>query len=103
LLDGAPPALVYVDYLEADGAAVFEHACRMGLEGIVSKRRDAPYRSGRQESWIKLKCIKSDTLPIIAFVEKLGRTRAKLHRSISASRRAAGFSMRARRAVAIPR
>ena len=42
---------------------VFEHACRMGLEGIVAKRVDAPYRSGRQDSWIKLKCIKSDTFP----------------------------------------
>jgi bifunctional non-homologous end joining protein LigD len=78
LLDGAPPALVYVDFLEADGTAVFEHACRMGLEGIVSKRRDGPYRSGRQESWIKLKCVKSDTFPIIAFVEKLGARPRKI-------------------------
>ena len=40
----------------------------MGLECIVSKRRDAPYRSGRQEA----KCSKSGSFPIIAFVEKLG-------------------------------
>ena len=40
------------------------------MEGIVSKRRDAPYRSGRQETWIKLKCTKSNTFPIVAFVEK---------------------------------
>jgi bifunctional non-homologous end joining protein LigD len=64
--------IVYVDYLEADGARVFEQACRMKLEGIVAKRADAPYRSGRQDSWIKLKCVKSDTFPIVAFVEKLG-------------------------------
>jgi len=32
--------------LTGDGATVFDHACRMGLEGIVSKRMDAPYRSG---------------------------------------------------------
>lgn len=44
----------------------------MGLEGVVAKRRDASYRSGRQESWIKLKCTKSETFPIVAFVEKLG-------------------------------
>jgi bifunctional non-homologous end joining protein LigD len=55
-----------------DGETVYRHACRLGLEGIVSKLRDAPYRSGRQESWIKLKCTKSDTFPIVAFVEKLG-------------------------------
>ena len=36
-------------------ALVFEHACRMGLEGIVSKRRDSPYRSGRTRDWIKSK------------------------------------------------
>jgi bifunctional non-homologous end joining protein LigD len=72
LLAGAPEPLVYAEHLEIDGAAVFEHACRMGLEGIVSKRVDAPYRSGVQESWLKLKCIKGETFPIVAFVEKLG-------------------------------
>jgi ATP-dependent DNA ligase len=49
-----------------------------GLEGIVCKRRDAPYRSGRVESWIKLKCVKGDTFPIIAFVEKLGAKPRKI-------------------------
>ena len=38
-----------------DGALVFEHACRLGLEGIVSKRRDSLYRSGRSRDWIKSK------------------------------------------------
>ena len=52
--------------LESNGER--EQACRMGLEGIVAKRNDAPYRSGRQDSWVKLKCVKSDTFPIIAFV-----------------------------------
>ena len=78
LLQGAPSNLVYVDFLEADGTRVFEQACRMGLEGIVAKRVDAPYRSGRQDSWIKLKCSKSDTFPIVAFVEKLGARPRKI-------------------------
>jgi bifunctional non-homologous end joining protein LigD len=78
VLEDGPAALVYVDYLDADGTRVFEHACRMGLEGIVAKRVDTPYRSGRQDSWIKLKCIKSDTFPIIAFVEKLGARPRKI-------------------------
>src|SRR3954451_9053468 len=77
MLDG-PPTLVYVDFLEDDGSRVFEHACRMGLEGIVAKRVDAPYRSGRQDIWIKLKCVKSDTFPIVAFVEKLGARPRKI-------------------------
>jgi bifunctional non-homologous end joining protein LigD len=34
---------------------VFEHACQLGLEGIVSKRRDAPYRHGRCRAWLKVK------------------------------------------------
>ncbi len=40
---------------EADGETLFEHACAMGLEGIVAKRRDRPYRSGRSQDWIKVK------------------------------------------------
>ncbi len=38
-----------------DGETVFLHACRMGLEGIVAKRRDRPYRSGRTTEWVKIK------------------------------------------------
>ena len=71
----------------------------MSLEGIVSKRRDSRYRSGRQESWFKLKCVKSDTFPIVAFVEKLGAR----PRSISASEKATSCSTPARRARATPR
>ena len=47
--------IVINEHVEADGAAVFAAACRMGLEGIVSKRVDAPYRSGRSRDWIKAK------------------------------------------------
>jgi bifunctional non-homologous end joining protein LigD len=73
LLAGHAGALAYVDHLDFhEGDEVYEHACRMGLEGIVSKRKDAPYRSGGQELWTKTKCSKRDAFPIIAFVEKLG-------------------------------
>ncbi|HYZ62839.1 MAG TPA: DNA ligase D [Acetobacteraceae bacterium] len=72
LLAGAAPTFIFVEYLEADGELAFEHACRIGLEGLVAKRRDSVYRSGRVETWIKLKCVRSDTFPIVAFVEKLG-------------------------------
>jgi ATP-dependent DNA ligase len=34
---------------------MFEHACKLGLEGVVSERRDAPYRSGRSRAWLKVK------------------------------------------------
>jgi ATP-dependent DNA ligase len=41
--------------IEADGPTVFAHACKMGLEGIVSKRKTSPYRSGRSPDWLKSK------------------------------------------------
>ena len=72
LLADVHAQLVYVDHFEGGGEKVYEHACRMQLEGIVSKRADSRYRSGRVESWIKTKCTKSATFPIVAFVEKLG-------------------------------
>jgi bifunctional non-homologous end joining protein LigD len=46
----------YVEHFEAAGEAVLQSACRMSLEGIVSKRLDAPYVSGRGEAWAKAKC-----------------------------------------------
>jgi bifunctional non-homologous end joining protein LigD len=43
------------EHLDGNGALAFRHACFMGLEGIVAKRRDRPYRSGRSPDWIKVK------------------------------------------------
>jgi len=48
--------LRFVDHFETAGDAVLQSACRMSLEGIVSKRLDAPYRSGRTDDWVKAKC-----------------------------------------------
>jgi bifunctional non-homologous end joining protein LigD len=48
--------LRYVEHLATDGKTILESACRCGLEGIVSKRLDAPYRSGRNGTWTKVKC-----------------------------------------------
>jgi bifunctional non-homologous end joining protein LigD len=45
----------FSEHLEGDGAIIFQHACMMGLEGIVSKRRDSLYSSGRSSHWIKSK------------------------------------------------
>jgi bifunctional non-homologous end joining protein LigD len=43
------------EHIEADGPTVFAHACKMGLEGIVSKRKGSSYRSGRSRDWLKSK------------------------------------------------
>ncbi len=42
--------------LEGEGSTLLKAACRIGLEGVIGKRREAPYRSGRGSSWIKVKC-----------------------------------------------
>ena len=46
---------------------MFEHARAMGIEGVISKLSDAPYRSGRGESWLKVKCIQRATFTVIGF------------------------------------
>ena len=48
-------AIRFNEHLTGDGPTIFDHACRMGLEGIVSKRVDAPYRSGPSKTWLKSK------------------------------------------------
>ena len=48
-------AIHFNEHLVDDGLTVFKHVCRMGLEGIVSKRVDAPYRSGPSRTWVKSK------------------------------------------------
>jgi bifunctional non-homologous end joining protein LigD len=43
------------EHIEGDGTTIFRHACKLGLEGIVSKRKNSPYRSGRSPDWLKMK------------------------------------------------
>jgi ATP-dependent DNA ligase len=50
----AGPGIRFNEHMEGDGPTVFAHAKR-GLEGIVSKRKDSPYRSGRSRHWVKMK------------------------------------------------
>lgn len=53
--------------IDADGAAFLKLACEMGLEGIIAKRRSAPYRSGRGGEWLKIKCVQSEGFAIIGY------------------------------------
>ncbi len=64
------------EHLNANGADVLEHACRMGLEGIVSKRIDRPYRSGRGRDWIKTKCTLRQEFVVIGFSQSTTSRRA---------------------------
>ena len=62
-------------FLES-GETILRHACRIGLEGIVSKVRDAPYRSGRGKSWIKAKCSARQEFVIAGYVPSTVSRRA---------------------------
>jgi bifunctional non-homologous end joining protein LigD len=55
MLAKAGLGLRFNEHLEGDGPTVFAHACKMGLEGIVSKRLGSRYRSGRTRDWLKFK------------------------------------------------
>jgi bifunctional non-homologous end joining protein LigD len=55
LLRKAKPGIRYSEHVTGDDRNIFEHACKLGLEGIVSKRINAPYRSGKVKTWPKTK------------------------------------------------
>jgi bifunctional non-homologous end joining protein LigD len=55
VLAKAGPGIRFNEHIDGDGPTVFAHACKMGLEGIVSKRKDSAYRSGRSPDWLKMK------------------------------------------------
>ncbi len=55
LLRRVKAGIHFNDHFQGDGAKTFEHACRLGLEGIVSKDRTRPYRSGPSKTWLKIK------------------------------------------------
>ena len=59
--------LRFSDHLDQSGDVVFRSACRLGAEGIVSKRGDAPYISGRSSNWVKVKCVRQQEFVIGGF------------------------------------
>jgi bifunctional non-homologous end joining protein LigD len=68
----------YVEHFENDGDAVLKSASQMSLEGIVSKKLDAPYESGRGDSWTKCKCRAGHEVVIGGWSETKGRFRSLL-------------------------
>jgi hypothetical protein len=55
ILAKAGAGIWFNEHIEGDGPTVFAHACKLGLEDIVSKRKDSAYRSGRSPDWLKMK------------------------------------------------
>jgi bifunctional non-homologous end joining protein LigD len=75
---GVSRRLHYVKHLVSSGQAVFSSACKMGLEGIVSKLLDAPYRSGRSGDWSKSKCRAGQEVVIGGWTTEAGTVRSLL-------------------------
>ncbi|MGO6902911.1 non-homologous end-joining DNA ligase [Rhizobium ruizarguesonis] len=72
LLEGLVPAggeeaIRLSEEIEADGDTLLRIACEHDLEGIIAKRRDSPYRSGRGGEWLKIKCVQSDGFAIVGY------------------------------------
>ena len=76
--DGDGPLIRYVEHFATGGDAVLRSACRLSLEGIVSKRLDAPYQSGRSTTWTKAKCRAGHEVVIGGWTTTNGRFRSLL-------------------------
>lgn len=68
VVEGAPQAIRYSAHFEEEGSLVFQHACRLSLEGVISKQKDAPYRSGRTKAWVKSKCSERQEFVVAGYV-----------------------------------
>ncbi|WP_404710618.1 DNA ligase D [Sphingomonas sp. MMS24-J13] len=68
LLKGVPAPIHYSDHVVGHGEKLFDGMCREGLEGIISKRADAPYRVGlRTKTWLKIKCLHRQEFVIVGW------------------------------------
>src|SRR3954451_23674045 len=69
LLAGRAGAIRMGDHVETDGEGFYRQACTFALEGIVCKRGDLPYHSGRGKDWLKVKCLKRQEFAIVGFTD----------------------------------
>lgn len=67
LLDGEVGAIQLSEEVQGDGHELLDNACSLGLEGIIAKHRDRPYRSGRNGDWLKIKCVQSESFMIVGY------------------------------------
>jgi bifunctional non-homologous end joining protein LigD len=73
LLTNAPATIRYGEHVTGDGAKFFTAACKLGLEGIVAKRADDPYREReRTRSWLKVKCLQRQEFVVVGFTDPGG-------------------------------
>jgi bifunctional non-homologous end joining protein LigD len=72
LLRSTRPPLQYSDHVTGRGPSFHARACRMGLEGIISKRAASPYRSGRGRDWLKVKCQRVQEFVVVGYTAPQG-------------------------------
>jgi bifunctional non-homologous end joining protein LigD len=72
LLKGRRGRLRYSEHFDLPGQRVFDRACRLGLEGIIAKQKNAPYTSGRGQAWLKVKCVARQELVIGGYTDPDG-------------------------------
>lgn len=67
LLSNELPDILFSETIDADGEQLLASAHDFGLEGIIAKHRDSPYRSGRTGDWLKIKCVQSNSFFIVGY------------------------------------
>ncbi|WP_337187815.1 DNA ligase D [Phenylobacterium sp.] len=107
VLAGAPQRIRYVEHFLVPGETILNSACRMNLEGVVSKRLDAPYRSGRGDAWLKSKCRAGHEVVIGGYTTTNGAFRSLIAgvrqggRLVYAGRIGTGFGRETARRLAV--
>jgi len=66
-LTNTPPPIQFSEHVLGNGEKLFESLCQQGMEGVVSKRADAPYRGKRTQNWLKIKCLHRQELVIVGW------------------------------------
>ena len=74
--EGQPPVILYAEHIVGQGEKLFEAMCDSGQEGIISKRAEAPYRSSRTKSWLKVKCTRRQEFVIVGWTASESKARA---------------------------
>jgi bifunctional non-homologous end joining protein LigD len=90
LLEDAPAAIRYGEHVTEHGPSFFAAACKLGLEGVIAKRAEDPYREGeRTRSWLKVKCLKREEFVVVGFTDP-GGSRTAFGALLVATRERAG-------------
>ncbi|HTG39391.1 DNA ligase D [Sphingomonas sp.] len=75
LLPAGDARIQYAEHVLGAGEKLFDAMCAEGLEGIVSKRADAPYRAGRGKSWLKVKCVRRQEFVVVGWLPSSSKGR----------------------------